>query len=87
THLAPVSASFHPMLAEFADRERLRNLPIRIVHGALDWMFPIEIPRQAFQALSMAGADVSLTELADLSHTYPYEQNPGLLEWLAAERG
>ncbi|MFA5601017.1 MAG: hypothetical protein WDA06_10530 [Phenylobacterium sp.] len=87
THLAPVSASFHPMLAEFADRERLRNLPIRIVHGALDWMFPIEVPRQAFQALSMAGADVSLTELADLSHTYPYEQNPGLLEWLAAERG
>ncbi|MFC3079588.1 hypothetical protein ACFODL_15925 [Phenylobacterium terrae] len=87
THLAPVAASFHPMLAEFADRERLRNLPIRIVHGALDWMFPIEVARSAFQALSMAGADVSLTELADLSHTYPQEQNPGLLEWLAAERG
>lgn len=87
THLAPVAASFHSMLAEFADRERLRNLPIRIVHGALDWMFPIAVAREAFQALSMAGADVSLTELADLSHTYPQEQNPGLLEWLAAERG
>jgi phospholipase/carboxylesterase len=86
THLAPVAASFHPMLAEFADRERLRNLPIRIVHGALDWMFPIDVARQAFQALSIAGADVSLTELADLSHTYPQEQNLGLLEWLAAER-
>lgn len=87
THLAPVAASFHPMLAQFADRERLRNLPIRIVHGALDWMFPIEVARQAFQALSLAGADVSLAELADLSHTYPTEQNPGLIEWLAADQG
>src|SRR6185437_15691962 len=45
THLAPVAAAFHPMLGKMADRDRLRGLPIHIVHGALDWMFPIELAR------------------------------------------
>jgi predicted esterase len=41
THLAPSCAAFHPMLAQMADAERLRGLPIHITHGALDWMFPV----------------------------------------------
>src|SRR5258706_12622872 len=40
THLAPVSAAFHPLLAEMIEPARVRGLPIHIVHGALDWMFP-----------------------------------------------
>ena len=28
THLAPVAATFHPLMAEMADAERLRGLPI-----------------------------------------------------------
>ena len=47
THLAPVSAAFHPMLAHVADADRIRGLPIHIIHGALDWMFPVELARQA----------------------------------------
>src|SRR5262249_4442856 len=39
THLGPIAASFHPMLAQMADDHRLRNLPIYLVHGKLDWMF------------------------------------------------
>ena len=41
THLAPVSAAFHPLLAQMADADRTRGLPIHIIHGALDWMFPV----------------------------------------------
>ena len=50
THLAPVSATFHPLMAEMADAERLRGLPIHLVHGRLDWMFPVQVARQTTQA-------------------------------------
>ncbi|MGP9813195.1 phospholipase [Rhodopseudomonas sp. NSM] len=82
THLAPIAASFHPLLAGMAAPERLRGLPIQIVHGRHDWMFPVELARQAQQALVAAGADVSYREIADLSHTYPREINAALLDWL-----
>ena len=83
THLAPVSAAFHPMLAQMADADRLRGLPIHIVHGALDWMFPVDMAREAQKALRVAGAAVTYVELDDLSHTYPREVNPQILAWLA----
>jgi phospholipase/carboxylesterase len=82
THLAPVSATFHPLLAETGDVERLRGLPIQIVHGALDWMFPVQVARQTQQLLAAAGANITYRELPDLSHCYPREVNPALLAWL-----
>jgi phospholipase/carboxylesterase len=82
THLAPVSATFHPLMAEMADAERLRGLPVHIVHGQLDWMFPVQVARQTRQLLSAAGADVTYREIDDLSHCYPREINPVLLNWM-----
>ena len=82
THLAPIAAAFHPMLAQMADPGRLAGLPIHIAHGALDWMFPVDMAREAHQALAAAGADVTYRELPDLSHTYPRELNPEILQWL-----
>jgi phospholipase/carboxylesterase len=86
THLAPVAATFHPLMAEMADAERLRGLPIYLVHGRLDWMFPVQVARQTQAALSAAGADVTYRELDDLSHCYPREMNPVILNWLRGER-
>ena len=85
THLAPVSATFHPLMAEMADADRLRGLPIHLVHGRLDWMFPVQVARQTKQLLSAAGADVTFRELDDLSHTYPREMNAPVLAWLRGE--
>jgi phospholipase/carboxylesterase len=82
THLAPVAATFHPLMAEMADARRLLGLPIYLVHGRLDWMFPVQVARQTREALSTAGADVTYRELADLSHCYPREMNPAILDWL-----
>jgi phospholipase/carboxylesterase len=82
THLAPVSATFHPLMAEMADADRLRGLPIHLVHGKLDWMFPVQVARQTRQLLSAAGANVTYRELDDLSHTYPREMNAPMLKWL-----
>ena len=82
THLAPVAATFHPLMAETADADRLRGLPIHIVHGLLDWMFPVQVARQTQQALTAAGASVTYRELEDLSHTYPREMNAEILRWM-----
>ncbi len=85
THLAPVAASFHPMLVTMTEPARIRGLPIYLVHGALDWMFPIQTGRTAHQALAMAGANVTFREIADLSHTYPRDENGPILDWLMAD--
>lgn len=82
THLAPVSATFHPMMTTMADPARLNGLPIRITHGARDWMFPVEVARRAAELLAAAGGDVSYGEIDDLSHCYPREINAALLTWL-----
>lgn len=82
THLAPVAATFHPLMAQFADADRIRGLPIQLVHGRLDWMFPVQTAREARDALGIAGADLTYREIDDLSHCYPREINAALLEWL-----
>lgn len=82
THIAPISASFHPMLLSFMEPARLVDLPVYVVHGALDWMFPAEMARSADEALRAAGARVVHREIADLSHTYPREENAAILDWL-----
>lgn len=84
SHLAPVAATFHPLMAQMADAERLQGLRIFITHGKLDWMFPVETARQTRAALSAAGADVTYREIDDLSHTYPREINADVLTWLNA---
>jgi phospholipase/carboxylesterase len=82
THLAPCAASFHPMLVELAEPSRLAGLPIYLTHGALDWMFPVRMGRQAAQSLALAGARVTYREIEDLSHVYPADENQAVLNWL-----
>jgi phospholipase/carboxylesterase len=83
THLAPVAAAFHPVLLALADPRRVKGRPIQIIHGLLDWMFPVKVAREAKANLEAAGARVTYREIADLSHTYPREANTDLLDWLA----
>jgi phospholipase/carboxylesterase len=59
----------------------VRGLPIHIVHGSGDWMFPPELARSAERALAEAGAAVVYREIADLSHTYPRDENAHILDW------
>lgn len=82
THLAPFSAAFHPMLGAFADGARLRGLPVHVVHGRRDWMFPADMARMAHEWLAAAGARVTYREVADLSHTYAPEFNGAVLDWV-----
>ncbi len=86
THLAPACGVLHPALLAGGGLARARGRPIYLVHGALDWMFPIYTAHMAREALETAGARLVYREIADLSHTYPRDENPLILDWLA-DRG
>ncbi len=81
THLAPFSASFHPMLLEFISSDRLHGLPIRLVHGTRDWMFPIELAHQAKESFRASGAHITFVELTDRSHVFPQDEASSTLNW------
>lgn len=84
THLAPVSGVLHPANLVGGNLARAAGRKIRLVHGRLDWMFPIETAEMAADELTKAGADLSVNFLDDLSHTYPREENDRILAWFDA---
>lgn len=86
THLAPVSGVLHPANFRLGNLSRARGRPVYLVHGTLDWMFPVTLARRAAEVLEEAGAALVYRELADLSHTYPREENARILEWLDPRR-
>ena len=84
THLAPASGVLHPFLLAEGGIERARGRPIYLVHGALDWMFPVHTARMTRQVLEAAGAQIVYREIEDLSHTYARDENPRILDWLTS---
>ncbi|HEY0183258.1 MAG TPA: hypothetical protein VGC09_10670 [Rhodopila sp.] len=86
THLAPVAASFHPMLLAMTAPERLSGLPIHLTHGTQDWMFPVHVARTAYRTLAAAGAAIIYREIADLPHAYPRDGQGEVLDWFMGPR-
>jgi len=58
-------------------------VPIYLVHGAQDFLFPVDYARMTRDVLTEAGAALTYRELPELSHTYPRSENPAILEWFA----
>jgi len=69
TALAPVSGVLHPGNASNGNLARAAEKRIYLVHGARDWMFPVDSARMARDRLRDAGADVVYREIDALSHT------------------
>ena len=86
THLAPACGVLHPMNFAIGNLDRAREKPIYLVHGALDWMFPVVMAQEAASVLRDAGAALVYRELEDLSHTYPREENDRIIEWFDPRR-
>jgi len=82
THLAPISGVLPPLSP--GSEERANGHPVYLVHGARDWMFPVQTAQMARETLKSLGADVTYREIADLSHTYPREENRAILDWFGA---
>jgi len=85
THLAPACGVLHPALFATGDLQRAHGRPIYLIHGALDWMFPVAAAQLTRQTLLAAGARLVYREIEDLSHTYPRDENPKILDWLTGD--
>jgi len=83
THLAPACGVLHPFLFAGNGLQHAAGRPIYMIHGALDWMFPVSSAHLGRDALQCAGARLVYREIEDLSHTYPRDENPKILDWLA----
>jgi phospholipase/carboxylesterase len=81
TAFAPIAGVLPPI-----DLTAAKNKRIYWVHGALDWMFPLQSARTGADALSSAGAEVIFRAIDDLSHTYPREENGPILDWFTSGR-
>jgi len=79
--IAAGAGVFHPANLHNGNLARAKDKPIYLIHGALDWMFPVEIARQARELLTRAGAKLVYEELVDLSHAWPREENVRILDW------
>lgn len=86
TALAPSSGVLSPELVADGRIARARGLPIRLLHGALDWMFPVDMARDACATLEGAGAEVTYREIEDLSHCFAREEVAATLDWLGVPR-
>ncbi len=81
THLAPFSGVLHPEIPMSNRMQYANNRDIYLVHGTIDWMFPIETAYMAQQELMAAGANLVFRPIEGLSHTYCRAENPDLIKW------
>jgi phospholipase/carboxylesterase len=81
THLAPFSGVLHPEISMTGNIQHANNRNIYLVHGTLDWMFPIDVAYMAKSELEAAGANLNFHAVDGLSHTYARFQNDDLLNW------
>lgn len=82
--LAPACGVFHPVNFANGNLDRARGTPIYLVHGAQDFLFPVQLAHITRDTLTAAGAHLTYRELPELSHTYPRSENAAILDWFAA---
>jgi phospholipase/carboxylesterase len=81
--LAPCCGVFHPVNFANGNLARARDVPIYLVHGAQDFLFPVGLAHITRDTLTAAGARLDYRELPELSHTYPRSENARILDWFA----
>jgi len=81
THLAPFSGVLHPEIQMTGRMQHARDREIYLVHGTLDWLFPIETAYMAQAELEAAGANLVFRPIENLSHTYCRSENPNVISW------
>lgn len=85
--LAPVAGELHPMVDPLLRQKQGRDVPLLIIHGAKDFIFPVQSVRSAQGLLTKLGYNVTYHELPDWGHAYPYRINEQIvLPWFASLR-
>ncbi len=79
-NITAVSCSLPPVKINRAEEKH-----VLWIHGAQDWIFPVERTVQACRHLRQSGVDIKLKVIPDLSHAYPREANDTILQWFGIE--
>ena len=77
--IAPIAGDFHGMMDDMLRRKQGQDLPIFIVHGAQDHIFPVETIRSGHALLTRLGYNALYEELPDWGHSYCSFANEGLV--------
>jgi phospholipase/carboxylesterase len=75
TALAPVAGALHTAVDPMLRTGTGRELPILVVHGVHDFIFPVSFTRQTNELLKMLKYDIKYEELPDWGHAFPYSIN------------
>ena len=78
--IAPIAAAGE--LVALFDLEKSKTLPVFMVHGEKDFIFPVAMARRTHALLNESGFDVIYKELPEWGHAYTYSINENLvLPW------
>ena len=81
--LAPIAGVLSPMTDLMLRAKDGLELPIHVVHGALDPIFAVQTARSTSQLLEKLGYQITYTELPEWGHALTYAINENLiLPWL-----
>ncbi len=88
--IASVAGRIHPSVDHLLKQGQGKNVPIFMVHGERDSIFPVDFARQTRDGLTKIGYDVTYRELPGWGHGYPFSVNEDLVmpwfENLASDR-
>jgi pimeloyl-ACP methyl ester carboxylesterase len=70
--VAPIAGELSQVAEPLLRRREGREVPLLVVHGAQDHIFPIQTVRSTSDLLRHLGYDIRFEELPDWGHAYPY---------------
>lgn len=80
--LAPVAGALHPIVDPMLREGRGKTVPMLVIHGVHDFIFPVAFTRQTCQLLKDLGYQVQYEELPDWGHALTYSINERMvLPW------
>jgi phospholipase/carboxylesterase len=80
--LAPIAGVLHPAADPMLRQGRGKDVPILVIHGVQDFIFPVAFTRQTSDLLQKIGYPVTYEELPEWGHAYPYSINERMvLPW------
>jgi phospholipase/carboxylesterase len=79
TGIAPVAGALHPMVDPMLRARSGLELPIFVIHGVHDFIFPVTFTRQTNQLLTSLGYNLKYEELPEWGHALTYSINERLV--------
>jgi phospholipase/carboxylesterase len=77
--IAPVAGALHPMVDPMLRARTGRELPIFVIHGVHDFIFPVTFTRQTNELLKSLGYNLKYEELPEWGHALTYSINEHLV--------